>query len=162
MSAPDAAPLALRSAAFADGAPIPGPHTCDGPDRSPPLAWSGAPPATKSFALICDDPDAPAGTWVHWVLFDLPAAVTELAEGVAKTATLKQLGGAVQGNNTGQKIGYSGPCPPPGKPHRYFFTLYALDAALGLRAGATKAQVEQAMQGHVVAEARLMGTYGRR
>jgi len=159
---PGPASFTLRSAAFADGASIPSQYTCDGPDRSPPLAWSGAPPATKAFALICDDPDAPAGTWVHWVLFHLPAALTGLPDNVAKTGTLKELGGAAQGNNTGQKIGYSGPCPPPGKPHRYFFKLYALDAGLALRAGATKAQLEQAMQGHVLAQAQVVGTYGRK
>lgn len=153
--------MILTSQAFTEGAPIPTKHTCDGPDVSPPLAWSGAPPNAKSFALIMDDPDAPMGTWVHWVLWNLPTSTASLPEGVPKTDTLKAFGGALQGNNTWPKIGYYGPCPPPGKPHRYFFKLYALDAMLGLKAGATKPDVEKATQGHVLAQAQLMGTYGR-
>ncbi|MGH7568296.1 MAG: YbhB/YbcL family Raf kinase inhibitor-like protein [Gemmatimonadales bacterium] len=151
----------LTSTAFGDGAPIPEKFTCDGPDVSPALAWTGAPPNTRTFALIMDDPDAPMGTWVHWVLWNLPGATTSLPEGVPKTDALKSLGGARQGKNTWPKTGYDGPCPPPGKPHRYFFKLYALDAGLDLEAGATKADVEQAMQGHVLASPQLMGTYGR-
>ena len=152
----------MRSAAFADGAPIPGQYTCEGADRSPPLAWSGAPPATKSFALICDDPDAPGKTWVHWVVYELPGHLTQLPEGIPKTETLEEPADALQGMTDFRRVGYGGPCPPPGGPHRYFFKLCALDAALGLRAGATKTQLEQAMQGHVVAEAQLVGTYERR
>jgi len=162
MSAAGTSPFSLRSSAFVHGAPIPSRHTCDGADRSPPLAWSGVPPATKSFVLICDDPDAPGKTWVHWVLYELPGNLTQLAEGVPKTETLDDPAGALQGVNDSRRVGYGGPCPPPGGPHRYFFKLYALDAALGLGARATKAQVEQAMRGHVVAEAPLMGTYERR
>src|SRR5437879_6661680 len=123
-------PLMLTSSAFTEAAPIPVKHTCDGADVSPPLAWSGAPSGAAGFALIMDDPDAPAGTWVHWVLYDLPARSSALAENVAKTETLKD--GAVQGRNDFPRTGYGGPCPPPGKAHRYFFKLYALDAPLGL------------------------------
>ena len=118
------------------------------------------PPAkTQSFALIMDDPDAPVGTWVHWVLFDLPSETRELAEGVAKQEQLA--GGTRQGRNDFGKIGYGGPCPPPGNPHRYFFKLYALDAKLNLKAGVTKAEVERAMNGHILAHAELIGRYGR-
>ncbi|MBI1966384.1 MAG: YbhB/YbcL family Raf kinase inhibitor-like protein [Gemmatimonadetes bacterium] len=152
----------LTSSAFTEGATIPTKHTCDGTDMSPALAWSGAPANAKAFALIADDPDAPAGTWVHWVLFDLPGATSTLPENVAKTETPQDLGGALQGKNDFRRIGYGGPCPPPGKPHRYFFKLYALDAPLGLRAGATKPDVERAMQGHVLGDAQLMGTYARK
>ena len=153
--------MKLTTSAFADGTPIPIKHTCDGPDVSPPLAWADTPANTKSFALIMDDPDAPMGTWVHWVLWNLPPSVTSLSENAPRTETLKAYGGALQGNNTWPKIGYYGPCPPPGKPHRYYFKLYALDGPLALKAGATKAEVERAMQGHVLAQAELMGTYGR-
>ncbi|HXF95536.1 MAG TPA: YbhB/YbcL family Raf kinase inhibitor-like protein [Gemmatimonadales bacterium] len=153
--------LALASPAFAEGATIPREYTCDGPDHSPPLAWSGAPAGTRSFTLICDDPDAPGKTWVHWVLYDLPATITRLPENVPKTETLTQLGGARQGMTDFRRVGYGGPCPPPGKPHRYFFKLYALDTTLGLKPGATKSDVEKGMQGHVLAQAQLMGTYGR-
>jgi Raf kinase inhibitor-like YbhB/YbcL family protein len=113
------------------------------------------------LALIADDPDAPAGTWVHWVLFNLPGTLTALPEGVPKTDQLGDFGGALQGRNDFRRVGYGGPCPPPGRPHRYFFKLYALDAALPLRAGATKQEVERAMRGHVLAETALMGTYAR-
>jgi Raf kinase inhibitor-like YbhB/YbcL family protein len=145
----------LTSAAFQDGAAIPVKHTCDGADVSPPLAWRDAPSPSAAFALICDDPDAPAGTWVHWVLYNVPGNVTQLPEGSPGGA------GALQGRNDFRKTGYGGPCPPPGKPHRYFFTLYALRAPLPLNAGATKADVERALQGQVLAEAQLIGTYGR-
>ncbi len=147
--------MKLTSAAFAEGGTIPAQYTCDGSDVSPPLVWSGAPAGTKAFALIADDPDAPAGTWVHWVLYNVPGSVAQLPEGVAAP------GGAAQGRNDFRKTGYGGPCPPPGKPHRYFFKLYALDAPLALKAGATKPEVERAMQGHTLAQAQLMGTYGR-
>jgi Raf kinase inhibitor-like YbhB/YbcL family protein len=150
----------LTSTAFGESAAIPTKHTCDGPDISPALAWSGAPGGAKAFALIADDPDAPAGTWVHWVLFNVVG--TTLPENVPKTETLSNLGGTLQGRNDFRKIGYGGPCPPPGKPHRYFFKLYALDGPLPLKAGATKADVERAMQGHALGHAQLMGTYARR
>jgi Raf kinase inhibitor-like YbhB/YbcL family protein len=149
----------IESGAFKEGGAIPAKHTCDGPDVSPALRWSGAPEGAKSFALIGDDPDAPAGTWVHWVLYDLPATVTELAEGLPADRELK--GGGRQGTNDFRRIGYGGPCPPPGKPHRYYFKLFALDAKPGLDPGATKAQLLEAVKGHVLAETQLMGTYGR-
>lgn len=151
--------MKIESSAFNEGALIPKLHTCDGPDQSPTLAWSGTPVSAKSFALICDDPDAPAGTWVHWVLYDLPATAKGLPEGVPKDKELK--GGGRQGTNDFRRIGYGGPCPPPGKPHRYFFKLYALDGTLGLDPGATKKDVEKAMQGHILGEAQVMGRYGR-
>lgn len=145
--------MKLGSSAFQDGSPIPVEHTCDGRDAAPPLAWSDPPRGAKSFALICDDPDAPGKTWVHWVLFNIRPDAAALRGG--------DLGGAVEGMTDFRRVGYGGPCPPPGKPHRYFFKLYALDATLPLQAGATKADVERAMQGHVLTEARLMGTFGR-
>jgi len=151
--------LELSSAAFARGEMIPKKFTCDGPDASPKLAWNDPPAKTSSFALIMDDPDAPVGTWVHWVLFDLPVETRELAEGVAKQEQLPN--GARQGRNDFGKIGYGGPCPPPGKPHRYFFKLHALDAKLNLKAGATKSELERAMKGHILAQAELIGKYGR-
>ncbi len=152
-------PLQIVSSAFSAGETIPKKFTCDGPDVSPKLTWKEAPAKTQSFALVMDDPDAPAGTWVHWVLFDLPADTTELAEGVAKHEHLSN--GARQGRNDFGKIGYGGPCPPPGKPHRYFFKLYALDAKVNLKAGASKAEVERAMKGHILAQSEYVGRYGR-
>src|SRR6266403_2623490 len=142
----------LTSTAFTDGAAIPVKHTCDGVDVSPPLAWSGAPAGTRSFALIADDPDAPAGSWVHWVVYNLPAAVSELPENVAKVEAL-DLGGARQGRNDFRRPGYGGPCPPPGPAHRYFFKLYALDVATGLKARGSKADVLRAIEGHVLGTA---------
>ena len=152
-------PMKLTSTAFADGNPIPTRHTCDGVDVSPPLQWSDAPAGAKSFALICDDPDAPVGDWVHWVIYGLPAATTALPEKIAPNETLPN--GALQGVNDFRRVGYGGPCPPPGKPHRYFFKLYALDAGLPLRSRGTKADLLRAMQGHILAQAQLMGTYQR-
>jgi Raf kinase inhibitor-like YbhB/YbcL family protein len=151
--------MKLTSPAFADGQPIPGKHTCDGADVSPPLRWSDAPPGTRSFALICDDPDAPVGTWVHWVIYNLAPTTAELPEKVAPTEQLP--GGAKQGLNDFRRVGYGGPCPPPGRPHRYFLKLYALDTELALRPRATKADLVRAMGGHILAEAQLMGTYQR-
>lgn len=151
--------LQITSPAFQEGQTIPKHHTADGPDKSPALAWSGTPEGTKSFALICDDPDAPRGTWVHWVLYNLPPETRALPEGLPTTHPLPS--GARQGKNDFGKIGYGGPSPPKGKPHRYFFKLYALDIALTLPPGATKAQVEAAIKGHVLAEGQLMGKYGR-
>jgi Raf kinase inhibitor-like YbhB/YbcL family protein len=151
--------LQLTSTAFSAGEMIPKRFTCNGADVSAPLVWNDAPVGTESFALIVDDPDAPVGTWVHWVLYDLPASTRELAEGVTKQQQLPS--GARQGRNDFGRIGYGGPCPPPGKPHRYFFKLYALDAKLNLKAGATKADLERALKGHVLGQAELMGRYGR-
>lgn len=151
--------IEITSPAFAEGRPIPPNHAFDNQDLSPALQWSGVPPATKSLALICDDPDAPMGTWVHWVIYDLPQTAAGLSEGVPKTPELAN--GAKQGVNDYKRIGYGGPCPPPGKPHRYFFKLYALDRRLDLKSGATKADLLKAMDGHVLAEGQLMGTYQR-
>jgi Raf kinase inhibitor-like YbhB/YbcL family protein len=151
--------LQISSSGFSTGEMIPKKFTCEGPDVSPNLTWNDPPANTKSIALIMDDPDAPVGTWVHWVLYDLPPETRELAEGVAKQEQLSN--GARQGRNDFGKIGYGGPCPPPGKPHRYFFKLYALDAKFNLKAGATKAQLESAMKGHILGQAELMGKYGR-
>lgn len=151
--------LEIKSPAFSEGGAIPGKFTCDGKDVSPPLSWSGAPAGAKSFALICDDPDAPSGDWVHWVVFDLPPTSTGLPEGVP--ARDEVAGGGRQGRNDFRKTGYGGPCPPGGT-HRYVFTLFALDRELGLGAGATKAQLTAAMKGHVLAEGRLIGKYSRR
>ena len=150
--------MKIESSSFAQGQAIPQSCTCDGQDASPDLRWSGMPPATKSFALIADDPDAPAGTWVHWVIYNIPAGTQELAAGMNKAATTSA---GVQGVNDFRRIGYGGPCPPPGKPHRYFFKLYALDTQLSLKPGASKKDVEAAMEGHIVASAELMGTYKR-
>jgi len=152
--------IQIRSAAFDEGHSIPQKHTCDGEDVSPSLSWEKAPDRTKSFALICDDPDAPSGTWVHWVIYDLPAAITELPEAIPTKEEV--LNGAKQGTNDFSRIGYGGPCPPKGNPHRYYFKLYALDSVLNLKAGATKADVEIAMKGHVLGEGKIMGTYKRK
>jgi hypothetical protein len=151
--------LQITSTAFSPGETVPKKFTCDGPDVSPGLSWSDPPAGTQSLALIADDPDAPVGTWVHWVLYDLPPGVRSLDEGVPKQDQLPS--GARQGRNDFGKIGYGGPCPPPGKPHRYFFKLYALDAKLNLKSGATKADLERAMKGHILAQGELIGRYGR-
>ena len=149
--------LTLTSGAFADGGTIPKRHTCEGQDAAPPLAWTGAPAGTKSFALIVDDPDAPdpkapKRTWVHWVLYDIPASATGLPEGGALPS------GARNGRNDWGRTGYGGPCPPIGR-HRYFHKLYALDTVLGDLGGPGKGALENAMKGHVLAESVLMGTY---
>lgn len=149
----------LKSAAFGDGSTIPAAYTADGEDYSPPLSWSNPPPDTVSLALICEDPDAPRGLWVHWVIFNLPATPTELPEHVPTDGTLAN--GALQGKNDFRKLGYGGPAPPPGRPHRYYFTLYALDTSLKLPAGASRDALLSAMRGHVLAEARWMGIYER-
>jgi Raf kinase inhibitor-like YbhB/YbcL family protein len=151
--------LTLTCNDFHDGEPIPTDYTGDGRNDSPPLWWSDPPDGTRTFALICDDPDAPRGTFVHWVLYNLPAGSRELKAAVPQTPTLP--GGARQGVNGFGRIGYAGPAPPRGKPHRYHFKLYALDAELGLDAGASKEQVLAAMRDHQLAEGRLMGTYER-
>ena len=145
--------------AFSAGGTIPQKFTCDGPDDSPQLTWTDPPAKTQSFVIILDDPDAPVGTWVHWVIYDLPANARGLAEGVAKQEQLSS--GARQGRNDFGKIGYGGPCPPAGKPHRYFFKVYALDTKLDLKSGARKSDLERAMQGHILVQAELMGRYGR-
>jgi Raf kinase inhibitor-like YbhB/YbcL family protein len=149
----------VTSPAFSAGEAIPKEFTCDGPDVSPKLSWSDPPSKTQSLALIMDDPDAPVGTWVHWVLYDVPADMKELPEGGPKQEQLAS--GARQGRNDFGKIGYGGPCPPPGKPHRYFFKLYAIDTKLNLKSGVTKSDLERAMKGHILAQAELIGRYGR-
>lgn len=151
--------MEIKSSAFQNGADIPRKYTCDGSDVSPPLTWENPPSGTKGFALIADDPDAPAGTWVHWVIYDLPANTKELAEGAKPNETLAS--GAKQGINDFRRIGYGGPCPPRGPAHRYFFKLYALDAQTNLKPRATKQQLLDAMKGHILAEAQLMGRYKR-
>jgi len=151
--------FALKTTAFAAGGGIPKKHTCDGADVSPALSWNDAPAGTQSFALIADDPDAPVGTWTHWIIWNIPAKATALAEGVPKEG--ESVDGARQGKNDFKRVGYGGPCPPPGKPHRYFFKLYALGAKLDLKAEASKSELERAMKGHVLSQTELMGTYGR-
>ncbi len=150
--------IKIKSPAFVPGGKIPGKYTCDGMDISPPLAWTSGPEGTKTFALICDDPDAPMGTWVHWVLFNLPADIIELRENVPPERELEN--GAKQGMNDFRKIGYGGPCPPGGT-HRYYFKLYALDTEINLEAGATKSELLKAVEGHILAEGQLMGKYER-
>lgn len=147
----------VTTTAFRDAGSIPKKFTCDGPDVSPALSWSDPPAGTKSLAIIADDPDAPGGTWVHWVLYDLPADTRKLPEAVAKDRELPN--GALQGRNDFGKIGYNGPCPPRGSAHRYFFKLYALDSKTGLKAGATKGDLEHAMKGHVLGQAQFIGKY---
>ena len=151
--------MKIVSPAFADGAPVPVEHTCEGNGSSPGLAWSEVPVSTRSFALVCDDPDAPRGTWVHWLLFNLPADAVELAPAVPPAPELPA--GARQGINDSGNVGYGGPCPPRGRPHRYFFRLYALDCTLNLAPGVKRPDLDQAMAGHVLADATLMGTFQR-
>jgi len=150
--------IKITSSAFEDGGMIPAKYTCDGADVSPPLRWDAVPEGTKSIALICDDPDAPMGTWVHWVLFNLPAEVNELAENIPADKILPN--GARQGVSDFGRIGYGGPCPPSGT-HRYFFKIYALGIELGLEAGANKRQLLKAMEGHILAQGQLIGKYKR-
>jgi hypothetical protein len=150
--------IELSSSAFADGAAIPQTYTCDGEDVSPPLAWTAPPAGTQSFVLICDDPDAPAGTWVHWIAYNLPADVLSLPEAVAGDDDLP--GDAVHGKNGWGRQDYGGPCPPSGT-HHYSFRLYALDTELDLQPGARKAKVLRALEGHVLAQGELIGTYQR-
>jgi len=151
--------IKVVSSAFQEGGMIPADYTCDGKDISPPLSWSGVPEQAVTLALICDDPDAPLGTWVHWVLYNLPASVRELPAGVPPDERLAN--GALQGRNDFRRLGYGGPCPPGGT-HRYYFKLCALDKALDLKPGATKKELLKAMEGHILAEGQLMGRYKRR
>jgi Raf kinase inhibitor-like YbhB/YbcL family protein len=151
--------IKIKSKAFNHLQPIPSLYTCDGADISPPLSWSNVPPAAKSLVLIADDPDAPAKTWVHWVVYDLPATIDSMPENIPKTDTLAE--GGKQGRTDFNRIGWNGPCPPGGT-HRYFFKLYALDVMLNLPAGTTKADIEKAMKGHILAKGELAGTYKRK
>ena len=151
--------FSISSSSFSQCGEIPRKFTCDGADVSPELTWTTPPAGTQSFALIADDPDAPAGTWTHWVLYDLPPQITVVPEGMSKVDEVPS--GGRQGRNDFRKIGYGGPCPPPGKPHRYFFKIYAVDRMLNLKPGSSKQEVEQAMQNHILGQAELMGKYQR-
>jgi Raf kinase inhibitor-like YbhB/YbcL family protein len=151
--------LKVTSTAFEEGDLIPAFYTCDGRDVSPPLSWTGGPERTVSYGLLCDDPDAPVGDWVHWLVFNLPKTVTSLKEAIAPTDTIVE--GAVQATNSWNRVGYGGPCPPSGT-HRYFFKVYALDARLSLNARAVKRDFLRAIEGHILAEGTLMGKYHRR
>jgi Raf kinase inhibitor-like YbhB/YbcL family protein len=154
--------IKLTSAAFEAGKPIPKQYTGEGNDISPALAWSDLPEGTKEMALICDDPDAPRKEpWVHWVLAKIPADANGLAEGASAAKADKHPEGMVEGKNDFGTIGYQGPMPPPGKAHRYFFRLYALDTSLEVKQGLTKADLLKAMDGHILATGELMGTYER-
>jgi len=150
--------LQLTSEAFAPEGPIPAQYTCTGSDISPALTWGEPPAGTQSFALIMDDPDAPVGTWVHWVLFNIPASSRGLPEAVPSGGTLSD--GSLHGKNSGGNPGYNGPCPPSGT-HRYFFKLYALDEMLGLSSGADKGELLKAMEGHTLTQGELMGTFSK-
>jgi len=145
--------IQITSTGFKEGGNIPRLYTCDDRNVSPPLAWSGVPSKTMSLAIILEDPDAPSGTFVHWVLFNLPPGLSGLEQG--------SNGGGIEGINDFRKIGYNGPCPPRGSNHRYYIKVYALDQQLGLNGGATKAQLENAMEGHILAQGQLMARYGR-
>ncbi len=145
--------IQITSQAFSEAAAIPRLYTCDDQNVSPELTWTGVPTGTVSLALIMDDPDAPLGTWVHWVLFNLKPDLSGLKQG--------QSGLGVEGSNDFHKLGYGGPCPPRNSTHRYYFKLYALDAVLDLKTGASKAQVEAKMKDHILAWGQLMGKYGR-
>jgi Raf kinase inhibitor-like YbhB/YbcL family protein len=151
--------FSISSNAFKPGGSIPRTFTADGRDISPSLVWENPPPGTQSLALICDDPDAPVGTWVHWVIWNLPPSAGGLNEAVQHIKSLAD--GSAQGKNDFGRIGYGGPSPPPGRPHRYFFRLYALKEKITLATGATRGELERAMQGKVLATAELSGTYGR-
>jgi Raf kinase inhibitor-like YbhB/YbcL family protein len=150
--------MEIKSSSFNHEAMIPAKYTCDGRNISPPLSWSGAPEKTQSFALICDDPDAPVGLWIHWVIFDIPATVNSLPEKTSRQEEITGLG--KNGKNTSGHYGYDGPCPPGGT-HRYYFKLYALDTMLDKKAGLTKDDLLAAMKGHILGEAQLMGKYKR-
>ena len=150
--------ITVLSAAFVMGAVIPNEHTCS-KGISPPLSWSQVPTGTKSIAVLCDDPDAPSGDWVHWVLFNLPPDLQQLEAHVPRSPNLPN--GAIQGINDYHRNGYDGPCPPPGKKHRYFFKIFALDTRLELDSSARKEDLVEAMQGHILAKGALMGLFGR-
>jgi len=150
--------IVVSSEAFKDGETIPPEYTCDGKNVSPALLWEGIPAGAKSIALIMDDPDAPGGMFVHWVLYNIPASARKLPEGMAKNETLGD--GSRQGMTDFGRVGYGGPCPPKGT-HRYYFKVYALDTMLNMQPGASKKQLENAMKGHILAQGELMGRYGR-
>lgn len=145
--------ITITSAAFDAGKAIQPKYTCDGQDVSPPLSWTGVPSGTESLVLITEDPDAPIGTWIHWIIFDIPPQIEGLEEGIS--------GVGIQGNNSWKENDYGGPCPPAGNTHRYYFQIFALDTVLGLQAGASKADVEAALNSHMIARGQLVGTYSR-
>lgn len=149
----------VSTAAFRNGAEIPAQYTCSGADRSPALTWSGVPAGAHALGLIVDDPDAPGGTWTHWLLWNVPVLPGSIPEGVPREPELRN--GARQGKNDFGRMGYGGPCPPPGKFHRYYFRLFALDAPLDAAAGSDRAELERAMRGHILGKAVFMGTYKR-
>ncbi len=149
----------ITSSAFDKGEVIPAKYTCDGSDRSPGLTWHGVPREAKSLVLVSDDPDAPAGSWVHWVVYNIPAGASGLAEGVPPEEIVEH--GAAQGRNDFGRLGYGGPCPPPGKPHRYFFRLFALDANLKLPPGLQRSEVMERVKDHILTETQVMGYYSR-
>ncbi len=164
-SAKSSAGFKLETTAFKPGGDIPAKFTCEGEDVSPALTWANPPAGTKSFVLIVEDPDAPGGTFTHWVVIGIGADARELREGINKTGNiLQERGAGMQNINDFGRVGYNGPCPPPGKPHRYFFHLYALDSPLSYRAdhAGTKKEAEEAMKGHILATAEVMGKYARR
>lgn len=151
--------IQISSGAFANEGFIPQKYTCDGENISPPLTWKNIPSGTKSIAIINDDPDAPVGTWVHWVIYNIPPNISGLPEGIKPIEKLPD--GTMQGRNSWGKIGYGGPCPPSGV-HRYFFKIYALDKMLDLKPGATKEELLKAMKGHILAEGQFYGKYSRK
>jgi len=152
-------PLSVQSPRWKSGETFPTKYTGDGADVSPPLVFEGVPHGTRAFALVCDDPDAPVGTWVHWVIYDIPGSARGLPEGVPKDGSLPD--GSRQGRNSWKKTGYGGPSPPPGKPHRYFFRLYALKEPLGLGPGMSAIEVEAAARAKAIEMAQFLGLYGR-
>lgn len=149
----------LTSSAFAAGESIPKRYTCDGADQSPPLTWSDPPAGTQSLALIVEDPDAPGGTFIHWVIYRLSPRTTELSAGVPKQAELSD--GARQGRNSFRRVGYGGPCPPAGSPHHYHFRIFALDTTLDVTSGASASELRSAMNDHILVQTELVGLYGR-
>jgi Raf kinase inhibitor-like YbhB/YbcL family protein len=151
--------ITVTSAAFSPGQPIPVKFTGQGLNISPDLAWSGAPANVKSYVLVCDDPDAPGGTWVHWTIWNIPSSAARLSEGVTSDATLAN--GSIQGVTSSGRHGYGGPMPPKGNVHHYYFRMYALDTLLSLDASASRAQLDEAIRGHVLSQGQLMGTYQR-
>jgi Raf kinase inhibitor-like YbhB/YbcL family protein len=151
--------IELWSSAFENDSLIPGKYTCDGKNVSPALSWSGVPEGAISLALICDDPDAPMGTWVHWILYGIPPGLDSLPEGVPARDTVLQ--GMRQGMTSFRSVGYRGPCPPEGGPHRYYFKLYALDTPVDMGSGKTKEDLLAVMEEHIIAQGQLMGRYQR-
>lgn len=153
--------LTITTDAFGNGQPIPARYTCDGENISPPLSWSGVPEGTASLAIVVDDPDAPGGTFAHWLIYDLAPEIAGLPEQIPADKILRDLADACQGMNDFRQIGYGGPCPPRGTPHRYYFRLFALDRTLGVGPGVPRNDLDRVMRGHVLGEAQIMGTFRR-